>query len=293
MFPPSRPRVRSIYTGPRIIQAGPIRKMEGWEIHRFIDDFTPDELRQAKELWRAYAGRGDLIEFTADEKRSDLRIFANQGRGVQRDYGYNPQTLSYYVETSRGRRVIPDISVKLDINRFVAGVQAEARALMAQLVAGTIDPQRWYDETARLAKLSYRVSADIARGSDEQMSQEERSHWLEAVLLLLLFLNDITDVIESGRMPANGIALAQAGRLIGSGNGLFENWRLWSASVSGYTEARRILGVNENHCHDTHERLGCIELARLGWVPIDKFVPIGLATCRQHCKCRADFRRES
>jgi hypothetical protein len=52
--------------------------MEGHEIYRFIDEFTPDEIRQAKDLWRAYAGRGDLIEFTADEKRSDLRLFDNQ-----------------------------------------------------------------------------------------------------------------------------------------------------------------------------------------------------------------------
>jgi hypothetical protein len=208
-------------------------------------------------------------------------------------YGYNPNNLSYYAETSRGRRTIPDKSIKLDINRFVAGVQAEARALMSQLIAGTIDPQRWYDETARLAKLSYRVTADIARGSDEQMSEEERNHWLEIALLLLLFLNDLTDDISSGRMPANGIALARSGRLIGAGNGLFENWRLWSAGISGFTEARRILGPNENHCHDTHDRPGCIELSALGWVPIDKFVPIGSATCREHCKCRADFRRSS
>ena len=79
------------------------------------------------------------------------------------------------------------------------------------------------------------------------------------------------------------------GALGAANNGLYENWRLSEAARQGYREGRRIL-TPADHCRDSKGRQGCVELAALSWVPIERMVKIGEATCRDHCRCRMEFR---
>lgn len=73
----------------------------------------------------------------------------------------------------------------------------------------------------------------------------------------------------------------------------FMSIQLETAKLAGKTQARRILGYAE-HCASHPERdpptMGCVDLADMGWVPIDKVVPIGRATCRSRCHCNITFR---
>jgi hypothetical protein len=55
------------------------------------------------------------------------------------------------------------------------------------------------------------------------------------------------------------------------------------------TEAKRILRASE-HCHNSIHLPGCLELARLSWMPIDEMTPIGEATCGVWCKCFIVYR---
>ena len=266
---------------PKVIHPGPIVKLEGLGLEHYVQDFSVEDMRQSGDLWRAYASRKGLIDFRANRDPA--------GRG--RVYGYDRKTLTYYQETNGARRRINSGSIKLDVNRFVSGVQAEARAQTADLINGRITGQQWYDESARRAKLSYRAALDVARGSNEPMTDEEKRHWIELAILLLLLLNNTADDILAGKIPADGRLIAQVGSIIASENGSFENWHAWEAGLQGYEEARRILGPNENHCHNDRDKPGCIELSEKGWIPIGQLVPIGLATCRRNCKCRLDFRK--
>lgn len=206
-------------------------------------------------------------------------------------YGYNPEALSYYSQSGSRQYSLSDASVKLDVNRFALGVQKDLRNLTAQLLTGSLSSQQWYDESARLLKLSYRATADVARGSSApEMTNEQRKRDLELLLLLLLLLNGAADAINSGEMPLDGRLTAYISSLGTANNGLYENYRTSLAVNLGYREARRLLSPAD-HCHDSADRPGCVELAALGWVSIEKLVRLGNATCRQHCKCIVQYRK--
>jgi hypothetical protein len=57
----------------------------------------------------------------------------------------------------------------------------------------------------------------------------------------------------------------------------------------GYAEGMRALTVAD-HCRTSLDRPGCVELAALGWQPIERVVWLGAAVCRHHCKCELHFR---
>ena len=196
----------------------------------------------------------------------------------------------YYRQRPDGQNVpIPDRSVKMDVERFVAQLRLQQRELTQKLINGTITPQEWYDQTTRLTKLSYRAVTDIARGTGNEMTPEEKSHWLEIMLLLLLLFNSFVDKIEAGIIPLDGNLLTAAGTLANGLNSMYQNWHLWDAKLIGRQEARRMLSPAD-HCHTSDTRPGCVELSELGWVDIDAVVPIGDAVCYDNCHCLLEFR---
>ena len=210
---------------------------------------------------------------------------------ARRSYGYNPQADIYFEQRgSMDRRPIPVDSVKLDINKFVIGVQDELKDITRQMINGTVSPQQWYDRSAGLMKLSYRASIDVARGTNQEMTEEERNRWLALLLLLLLLLNGIADGINDGTIDIDYHLVSSASLRGAAARSMFENWRLASHLQAGYMEARRVLGIAE-HCEESDDRPGCVDLAALGWIPIEMVVPIGAATCRDHCKCRIQYRK--
>lgn len=204
-------------------------------------------------------------------------------------YGFNPGSLSYFSHVGDRQRSLPQSSIKLDVNRFALGVQTDLRNLTNQLLAGQIPAQAWYDESARLLKLSYRASVDVARGRNDGMTNEEKEKHIALVLLLLLLLNRAAEDINAGIFPMDGRLVAYIGSLGAANNGLYENWRLGQAINLGYREGRRLLSPAD-HCRDSHDRPGCVELAALGWVPIHQVVRLGDATCRQNCRCVIQYR---
>lgn len=203
-------------------------------------------------------------------------------------FGFDPRTLNYYQETKRGKRRVSRESVLRDVESFTLGVQQKQRELSNQLANGAITSQQWYDESARLMKLSYRAAMDAARGSSAEPTEEEKNRWLEVALILLLLLNFTADALEEDELPITRLPsiMVARGAAVRS---IFKNWSLGLVKSAGFTEARRVLGIAE-HCNDSADRKGCIELAAQGWIPIDRFVPFGGATCRDHCKCSFEFR---
>jgi len=207
---------------------------------------------------------------------------------MAKQYGYKLEDMSYFQQVGDRQRPVPGSSIKLDVNCFALGVQTELRGLTNQLLANQIPAQAWYNESARLLKLSYRATADVSRGGGE-MTEEEKKRWLALVLALLLLLNRAAEDINRGAFPMDGRLTAYIGALGAANNGLYENWRLKMAQNLGYTEGLRVLTVAD-HCHTSLDRPGCVELAALGWQPIERVVWLGAAVCRHHCKCELHFR---
>lgn len=263
--------------------------MTGTALETFIRDISPEEERQARALWQANAARKELIDFQGNDPST--------GRtGARRMYGYDRNTMMYFERLGDGTaRKIPMDSIKLDINRFALAMQTQQRALMAGMLNQKLTSQEWYNESARLMKLSYYATTTAARGTNEPMTDEEKNRWLLLLLLLFLWLNQLAESIVNGSLPLDGRLPVYAGLRGAALRSLFENWRLKKAQAEGWQEGRRVLGIAE-HCHQEFEpgdpryKPGCVEEAKKGWMSIDKLVPFGLCVCGNNCKCHFEFR---
>jgi hypothetical protein len=227
-----------------LIQPGDIKMMDQFALNKYLSDISAEDQNQASELWKKYAGRKDLVSSNTPQAR--------------RKYSFDNRTMTYYQSTrSLPARPIASTSIKMDVNRFALGVQAEQRKLMADLINGAISPQQWYDSTTRLMKLSYLATVDVARGTNEPMNDEEKKYWLLLLLLLFMALNDFVTNIENGEVPINGRLPIYAGLRGGAARSVYENWRLNHALRNGFDQGRRVLGVAE-HCKKSESRPGCV-----------------------------------
>ncbi|MEO6566212.1 MAG: hypothetical protein ABIO63_09270 [Casimicrobiaceae bacterium] len=248
-------------------------------LHNFITVFGDEEVRSVKDFWQAYSTRRSLIDFGAD---------TNTGRYPR--YGYNLSRQTYYYINRSGRRiVVPNSSIKLEVERYAHNLCDIQRGLATKLINGRISLQNFYEDSARVMKLGFMAVIHIARGSSLDMSQLEKQHWEEVMNFQLERLGSLAQRIERGEKPLDGSILNAACQMGEAANVLFENWKLWEAKLVGKRQGRRRTTFAEN-CHATEVRPGCRELARQGWRPIAEVVPIGDAACYGNCHCRLEFR---
>jgi len=264
------------------IYPGDIRVMDQRELEIFLTDISEEDKRQSADLWKSYTGRKELIDFTAGTPGGSTR--------ARRRFGYDPDTMTYSQQTKTTSKTLGQRSIKMDVNRFALGIQAEQRKLMSDLMNKQITPQEWYAETTRLMKLSYLASVTVARGTNEPMDEEENNYWLLLLLLLFLKLNSFVEALANEEIPLNLKIPIYAGLRGGASRSVYENWKLFQATRGGYDEGRRILSPAE-HCEESVTHPGCIEEAGRGWVPIGSIIPLGQCTCRDNCKCYLQFRK--
>jgi hypothetical protein len=86
-------------------------------------------------------------------------------------------------------------------------------------------------------------------------------------------------------------ARARASLYAGSIYTTFQSAARQAHASAGFTHARRVLDSAAEHCEGHMGVPGCPELARRGWVEIDKLVPIGDASCRASCRCEVEYQR--
>jgi hypothetical protein len=253
-----------------------LRVLDPIRAHRYFADFGEEEDFQVRRFWQVYASRKDLIDFGS--RRTKIR------------YSFNNESKKYYRQV-RGLRkqVVPLHSIKLDITRFAANICKVQRELAQPLVTGQITVQEWYGGTTRLMKYSYRAAIDIARGSSNPMSLEEEREFLRVIEEENSKFGMYAKQVANGSVPLDGRILNAACSLGKRINSIFENWKLWDARRSGFTQARRRLTAAE-HCRSTERRHGCVELARKGWQSIWAITPIGGAACWHGCLCEMEYR---
>lgn len=242
---------------------------------------TDDELM--RELWNGFSGLPGLL---------DARPVGSAPRNLrrgERDFIYNPSTRRY-------RRVATGkLVTEAEIRRAVYKVSTEAKNRMReetkQMMAGAVLFAVWYMRTRTLLKALYRAVFIVTLGGLLFEDDAARAAFYIWAILLFDRLDQFKIAVETGAMAWNGHIIAHAGRLARSVNGAYQNAKLTIGRMKGHDEARRILGENENHCNDSDDRPGCIELAEIGWMPILAMTPIGGATCRDNCLCQLQTRK--
>src|SRR5688572_16536754 len=93
---------------PRPVSTERVTLMDDSRLHDFITSFGDEEQRSVREFWRAYSTRRTLIDFGAD---------TNTGRFPRYGYNLNRQTY-FYVNRSGRRVVVPNSSIKLEVERY-------------------------------------------------------------------------------------------------------------------------------------------------------------------------------
>jgi hypothetical protein len=230
----------------------------------------------ALDLWDRYSGAAGLLNAAPP---SSARRFG---------YVYDPETQSYTkVETNRA-------VTERQLRHYVFKVSNQASLRMKkstqQLIAGVILLAAWYEEMRSLTAALYRTVFLLSIGGF--LFEDDTARNLFYLLVLPQFgrLENFKQQLETGQQKLDGRAMNRAGLYGSYGNGLWQNLGLVRAEQKGLTEARRVLGPNENHCRDSGDRSGCWELWKRGWVPISEMVRIGEATCYSNCLCHIKYR---
>jgi hypothetical protein len=244
----------------------------------FLTVDTPESIAQAIELWDQYSGAPGLLA-------------ARSGAGDDR-YTYDPER-RVYTNTKTGRDVTDQ-----QLRRYVKNVSDETSRRMRkdtqQLIAGLIMLTVWYSRMRSFMRALYKTIWILGIGGFVFDDDTQRNLFYLFTLLQFNYFDNFAEQIYSGTQPLNGFAMTRAGMYAGYGNGMHQNIELNNGETNGYTEARRILGMNEDHCTEKEnpgsDRPGCIELAEEGWMPIRMMTPIGSAICYTSCHCRIQLR---
>lgn len=239
----------------------------------FLTVDTPESIAQAIELWDGYSGAPGLLA-------------AGSGAGDGR-YTYD-KVRRVYTNTKTGRDVTDQ-----QLRRYVKNVSDETSRRMRkdtqQLIAGLIMLAVWYSRMRSFMRALYKTIWILGIGGFVFDDDTQRNLFYLFTLLQFNYFDNFAEQIYSGTQPLNGFAMTRAGLYAGYGNGMMQNIELINGESRGYTEARRFLGIAEEHCVGG-DRPGCIELANLGWMPIRMMTPIGDAQCYSNCKCRIKLR---
>ena len=228
------------------------------------------------DLWDRYSGAPGLLGA------------APPSSGRRFGYIYDPET-ERYTNVSSGH-VLSETQLRRSVFKVSNEASLRMKKSTQQLIAGVILLAAWYEEMRSLMSALYRTVFILSIGGF--LFEDDTARNLFYLLALPQFgrLDNFERQLETGVQALDGRAMNRAGLYGGYGNGLWQNLGLDRAKQKELTEARRVLGANEDHCRDRGNRRGCWELWKWGWVPINEMVPIGNATCYSNCLCHINYR---
>lgn len=248
----------------------------------YLRSEPPEVRRLSESLWNQYSGAPGLLDASPSYGGE---VAADQKTG----YIYDAQGRYYYRADNHMK--VTDKQLRKYVENVSSAAELEMKKTTQQLTAGIILASVWYARMRDLMAALYRTIFVLTIGGWLFEDDTTRNFFYVLALLQFSWLDNFYYQIEHELQPLNGQAMARAGSYGRYGNGLYQNIFLdRDIAENKKTEARRILGPNENHCHDSSDRPGCIELARQGWIPINQMTHIGGATCYTHCMCRIETR---
>jgi hypothetical protein len=232
-----------------------------------IPESNTEQTRAARAFWDEYSGAAGLLDH-------------------RNGFEYRPTTGRYY----RYGRPVTDKELRTYVQNVSTQAEQEARKTTQQLIAGVIIAAVWYDRMHNLMEALYRSIWIVSIGGFLFDDDTQRNAFYLFTLLQFIWLDNFNRQVRNGIQALNGMAMNRAALYGSYGNGLWQNAKLEQAIQSGKREAKNILGATEHHCHDTASHRGCIEIAKLGWIPIGQMPAIGSRSCYSNCLCHLIYR---
>jgi hypothetical protein len=255
--------------------SGPMVAGVGADLYNPPADLTPEETEAYLDLVASRAESAGLIRDAA--RRAQVRPSAVVGRvGSPVGPGNN-----------RDRRRV--------LARLVLTLRSRFADAVRPLVLGAKSLMGWLTGFKRGIAVGHGAAAMLAHGTTAPAPGilATTARW---VARQWGYARNFAGQVATGAHVLGNATLARAAMYADSAWGSFMGAILEAKRLEGYTQVRRILGLAEDHCRTSFSKrtgvttMGCVELAKLGWVPIGEVVPIGTATCLSKCHCRYDFK---
>lgn len=201
-------------------------------------------------------------------------------------YRYDPSKDAYYLNQNR----VSDSQLRETVKKLSNESALQMRKVTQQLIAGVIILDTWYLRMQSLMYALYKTIWLLSIGGYLFDDDTQRNLFYLFVLLSYEKLDNFAYQMDHGTQPLDGRAMNRAGLYGRYGNGMWQNIIYEKMIRLGKTEAKNILGPTEDHCNDSADRPGCIEITKRGWIPIEQMVSVGDRTCYTNCLCHVMYR---
>lgn len=173
-------------------------------------------------------------------------------------------------------------------------VEATTKAMRADaeaLQAGRLSLAEWQLAMEGRIKSLHLLTASLEHGGFAQLSRADLGWIGQRVREQYAFLARFAREIESGAQALDGRLLARVDLYASAGRATQREAASRIAVLAGASERARILGPAD-HCVRSGDKPGCIDQARLGFLPIGdaRHVKIGACVCATRCRCSWSFR---
>jgi hypothetical protein len=178
----------------------------------------------------------------------------------------------------------PDVRRILDA--VIDRAEPELLATAARLTNQRISLAGWYQQMEDMIATRYVMAATAARGGFAQMTPDDRAWVRDQIVVQFEALDGFAEDIRRGRYgnpPRGGQYEARVRQYAQAPRQAYEDMRGRVAEAAGFVYEQWFLGAADA-CR-TKVRMGCIERARRGRVPINSVPGQGRCTCLHNCRC--------
>lgn len=242
------------------------------------------DAQRARELWRKHAPK----------TYADMMDAPLLGAGITALYLWDAQKRQYF--QTRMKRYIETLELRNKaIEPFLNSIRLTMREVSARLQQGGITLADWQTEMMYLTKYSQMAAALIANGGIGNTPPADYLVIAAFILALLLFLQNFSEEIQSGKQVLNGLLLTRSDLYARAARDAYEEMTRYGMRVyAGMKLERRILDPQANHCvpgtyPDGSYWMSCPEIAAKGWQPVGTLPRIMDSPCRSNCKCHWEY----
>jgi hypothetical protein len=203
-------------------------------------------------------------------------------------FSYNPRSMRY--RDARTGRFVGTATVKRAVDKVIRSATDDMRKLARDLADRKISVGRWQREFAAQLKTLHVASAMAGVGGLANMTA--RDYGAVGARLrfeygrLELFARDL-----KARKVTWGELRNRVEMYCSAGHVSHETARAYAADDALMTEERNALGRRENHCTTKGDRVGCLDLSKMGWQPRGTIPLPGNRRCLSRCGCSMRYRK--
>lgn len=199
----------------------------------------------------------------------------------ERDWTWDGRVGRYRYRDSG--RLAPKKAIESLSRRWIAQIEKEATESVDKLITGSLTLEQWQRDNLERIRVTYSQELMLGSGGYDRTSPEQflelgrdlkNNHYPR----FRAFAIELTE----GKLSEKQIK-SRLAKYFRSANSSFSKGQIKSQLKAGITIGKRELGSCGISCEE------CIAYAGMGWLPLDKIIPIGVAcSCGGNCCCRIE-----